>query len=111
LAIGVAGTALGGRSIFAATGGFPAKENPEYPASALKPTPYEHITSYNNFYEFGTDKGEPKTMARRWKPEPWTVEFAGLCRNPAKIEVNDLITKMGGLEERVYRMRCVEAWS
>jgi sulfoxide reductase catalytic subunit YedY len=109
--LGVAGMALGGRNLLAATAGFPSKENPAYPASALQPTAYEHIISYNNFYEFGTDKDEPKDMAKKWKPEPWTVELSGLVRNPLKIEVNDLINKLGGIEQRVYRMRCVEAWS
>ena len=111
IGLGLAGAALGGRDLLAATGGFPSKENPDYPASALKPTSYELITSYNNFYEFGTDKDEPKVAARKWQPEPWTVELAGLIRNPAKIDVNDLIKQVGGLEQRVYRMRCVEAWS
>lgn len=111
LGLGLAGATLGGRDLLAATGGFPSKENPDYPASALKPTSYEHITSYNNFYEFGTDKDEPKVTARKWQPEPWTVELAGLIRKPAKIDVNELIKKVGGLEQRVYRMRCVEAWS
>jgi sulfoxide reductase catalytic subunit YedY len=111
IGLGLAGAALGGRDLLAATGGFPSKENPDYPASALKPTSYELITSYNNFYEFGTDKDEPKVAARKWQPEPWTVELAGLIRKPAKIDVNDLIKQVGGLEQRVYRMRCVEAWS
>lgn len=109
---GLAGAALGAAPSLAATAGFPAKENPAFPASALKPTGYEIITSYNNFYEFGTDKSEPKTYANKgWKTEPWTVEFAGLVRNPEKIDVNDLIGKLGGIEQRVYRHRCVEAWS
>ena len=99
------------RVLFGATGGFPAKENPLYPASALKPTPYELVTSYNNFYEFGLNKDDPKQNAKNWKTEPWTVELAGLINNPGKFDVNDLITKMGGIEERVYRHRCVEAWS
>lgn len=111
IGLGLAGAALGGRDLLAATGSFPSKENPDYPASALKPTSYELITSYNNFYEFGTDKDEPKVAARKWQPEPWTVELAGLIRKPAKIDVNDLIKQVGGLEQRVYRMRCVEAWS
>ncbi len=109
--IGVAGVALAARDLLGATAGFPAKENPAYPASALKPTSYDLITSYNNFYEFGTDKDEPKPNSKKWKPEPWTVEIAGLIRNPVKIDVNDLIGKLGGIEQRVYRMRCVEAWS
>ena len=46
-----------------------------------------------------------------WKPEPWTVEIGGLATNPGKWDVEDLIVKMGGIEQRVYRHRCVEAWS
>ncbi len=112
LGVGLAGGVLGGGELFAATAGFPSKENPAYPASALKPTAYDLITSYNNFYEFGTDKADPKPNANRgWKTEPWTVEISGLVRNPAKIDVNDLIRKLGGIEQRVYRFRCVEAWS
>lgn len=112
LSVGLAGGVLGGGELFAATAGFPSKENPAYPASALKPTAYDLITSYNNFYEFGTDKADPKPNANRgWKTEPWTVEISGLVRNPAKIDVNDLIGKLGGIEQRVYRFRCVEAWS
>jgi sulfoxide reductase catalytic subunit YedY len=86
--------------------------NPAYRDPALKPTAYEHITSYNNFYEFGTAKEEPAVLANRgWKTEPWTVELAGLVNAPAKFDVNDLVTKMGGVEQRVYRHRCVERWS
>lgn len=112
LGLGIAGTALLPRALRAATAGFPARINPAYHDPALKPTPYASITSYNNFYEFGTDKGDPKDEANRgWKTEPWTVAIGGLCRNPMKIDVNALVTKMGGAEQRVYRMRCVEAWS
>ncbi len=110
--LGVAGVAFAARDLFAATAGFPSKENPAYPASALKVTPYDFVTSYNNFYEFGMDKGEPKDYANRgFKPEPWTLEIGGLAGAPGKYDVNDLIKKMGGLEQRVYRHRCVEAWS
>jgi sulfoxide reductase catalytic subunit YedY len=117
--LGFGGAALATGALFshptsahAATAGFPTKVNPDYRDPALKPTAYEHITSYNNFYEFGIDKDQPRELANRgWKTEPWTVELAGLCRNPQKIDVNDLVTKMGGVEQRVYRFRCVEAWS
>lgn len=110
--LGLAGAALGSQPSLAATAGFPSQENPAFPASALKPTPYALITSYNNFYEFGTDKAEPKILANQgWKTEPWTVEIAGLARNPQKLDVNDLIGKVGGIEQRIYRLRCVEAWS
>jgi methionine sulfoxide reductase catalytic subunit len=111
LGLGLAGATLLPRGLRAATAGFPTKINPAYRDPALKPTAYELITSYNNFYEFGTDKGDPKPNAKDWKTEPWTVDIGGLCRNPTKVEVNDLVTKMGGVEQRVYRMRCVEAWS
>ena len=110
--LGLAGAALAPRTLLAATGGFPSRMNPDYRDAALKPTAYEFITSYNNFYEFGTDKSDPKPNANKgWKTEPWTVELGGLVRNPTKIDVNDLITKVGGIEQRVYRFRCVEAWS
>jgi len=112
LGAGLAGAALASRHLTAATAGFPATENSAYPAATLKPTPYELIASYNNFYEFGTDKDEPKVQANRgWKTEPWTLELAGQIRAPGKFDVNDLVKKLGGLEERVYRHRCVEAWS
>jgi methionine sulfoxide reductase catalytic subunit len=111
LGLGLAGAALLPRGIRGATAGFPTKVNAAYRDPALKPTAYDLITSYNNFYEFGTDKGDPKPNAKDWKTEPWTVEIGGLCRNPTKIDVNDLVGKMGGVEQRVYRMRCVEAWS
>ena len=111
LGLGLAGAALLPRALQAATAGFPTKVNPNYRDPALKPTAYDAITSYNNFYEFGTDKSDPKPNAADWKTEPWTVEIGGLCRNPMKIDVNDLVGKMGGVEQRVYRFRCVEAWS
>jgi len=112
LGLGAAGVAFGGPSLFGATGGFPSTENPLYPASALKPTAYDLITSYNNFYEFGMDKADPKKNANRgWMTEPWAVEISGLVNNPLKLDVNELIAKVGGIEQRVYRHRCVEAWS
>src|SRR3982750_350914 len=74
--IGLAGAALAGRELFGATGGFPTKVNADYRDAALKVTPYEYITSYNNFYEFGTGKDDPKPNANKgWKTEPWTVEL------------------------------------
>ena len=112
LGLGAAGLAFGGGDLLAATAGFPTKVNAAHRDPELKPTAYELITSYNNFYEFGTDKGDPKPNANKgWKTEPWAVEIGGLCRDPMKIEANDLVVKMGGCEQRVYRFRCVEAWS
>jgi methionine sulfoxide reductase catalytic subunit len=73
-------------------------------------TPYETVTTYNNFYEFGTDKSSPAQQARTLKPRPWTVKVDGECNHPADYDFDDLI-KAHRLEERVYRMRCVEGWS
>jgi methionine sulfoxide reductase catalytic subunit len=71
---------------------------------------YEDITGYNNFYEFGTGKRDPKDNAQNFKPLPWEISVDGACAKPGKISFEDL-TRPHTLEERVYRMRCVEAWS
>jgi len=81
------------------------------PASTTeKQTPYEIVTGYNNYYEFSTDKEEPAHLAANFKTNPWTVSVEGEVMKPQKFSVDDLI-KMAPLEERVYRHRCVEAWS
>ena len=71
---------------------------------------FEDITSYNNFYEFGTGKNDPQRYAGRLKTSPWSVKIDGLCNKPADYQLEDLI-RPHALEERIYRMRCVEAWS
>ena len=73
-------------------------------------TPYEDVTTYNNFYEFGTDKRDPARNAHTLVPRPWTVAIEGDVRRPGRFDVDDLITRFPP-EERVYRLRCVEAWS
>jgi methionine sulfoxide reductase catalytic subunit len=75
-----------------------------------KVNPFEDITGYNNFYEFGTGKEDPRRYADRLKISPWRVKIDGLCQKPAEYLVEDLV-KPFELEERVYRLRCVEAWS
>ncbi len=75
-----------------------------------EPTPYEDITSYNNFYEFGTGKEDPARNAHSLRPKPWTVEVDGLVRNPARWDLDALVSDFT-LEDRIYRMRCVEGWS
>lgn len=75
-----------------------------------KLTPYEDVTGYNNYYEFGTDKGDPKKNATRLRTRPWTVEVAGEVKRPAVYDLDDLLQPHTPLE-RVYRLRCVEAWS
>jgi len=74
------------------------------------PNTFQQITSYNNFYEFGIDKGNPARYAGRMKTSPWTVKIDGLCNKPGDYHLEDLV-KTPDLEERVYRHRCVEAWS
>lgn len=75
-----------------------------------KLTPKEAVTTYNNFYEFGTDKSDPASNSGDFKPLPWRLKIDGLVKEPKEFDIRDLIAKMP-LEERVYRMRCVEAWS
>ena len=73
-------------------------------------TGYMQVTSYNNFYEFGTDKGDPLRNSKNFKPKPWSVKVDGLCAKPGEIAYEDLVSPHK-LEERIYRLRCVEAWS
>lgn len=75
-----------------------------------KSTPYEDITHYNNFYEFSTDKLEVANKARRFVTRPWTVAVEGLVQKPQVFDIDDLL-KISPPEERIYRHRCVEAWS
>jgi sulfoxide reductase catalytic subunit YedY len=99
-------------AVRAATTGFPDSLNPAFKLDDVKLTPYDLVTSYNNFYEWGLAKEEPKELANKgWKTEPWTIEIGGLCARPGKYDVNDLAKIMGGIEQRNYRHRCVEAWS
>ena len=75
-----------------------------------KPTAYKDATSYNNFYEFGTDKSDPARYAHTLKTQPWTVEVEGLVKKPGRYGLEDLM-KWAAMEERIYRLRCVEGWS
>jgi len=77
---------------------------------AEKPTTLDGITSHNNFYEFGTGKTDPHRNAHTLRPKPWSVEIAGHAEKTGTFDVDDLIGPHQ-LEERIYRMRCVEAWS
>ena len=75
-----------------------------------KPNKWEDITTYNNYYEFGTDKDSPSMLARNYKTEPWTVAVEGECAKKGNMPLEDIL-KGETLEERIYRHRCVEAWS
>jgi sulfoxide reductase catalytic subunit YedY len=98
-----------------------ASQNPNaYKFSGLKkPSPYDtdeklnsyrDITTYNNFYEFGLDKSDPARNAHTLKPRPWSIVVEGHCHKPGRYDIEDFV-KGTILEERIYRLRCVEAWS
>jgi len=74
------------------------------------PNSAEEITTYNNFYEFGTDKGDPARLGGRFRPKPWSVTIAGEAELKGTFTLEDIL-KPHPLEERIYRLRCVEAWS
>ena len=73
-------------------------------------TPYDKVTSYNNFFEFGTSKSDPAENAQNFQVDPWTLTIEGLVDNPITLDYDDLYKRFA-LEERIYRFRCVEAWS
>ncbi len=75
-----------------------------------KLTEYAHASTYNNFYEFGTDKSDPAAHAMAMKTRPWTVSVEGLVNKPRRYGIDDLM-KLAPMEERIYRLRCVEGWS
>ena len=81
-----------------------------FTAAGEKINSWEDITSYNNYYEFGIDKDDPERYAKSLKPEPWSVSIDGECGKKGKMNLEDVL-KGETLEERVYRHRCVEAWS
>ncbi len=74
------------------------------------PTAYKAVTGYNNFYEFGTDKEDPAKNAGLMQVRPWTVRVEGLAAKPRSFDIDEIL-KLAPLEERIYRLRCVEAWS
>lgn len=102
LLAGLAGTAL--------ASGTGMRANAFTPDPSLEPNSFEEITSYNNFYEFGTGKDDPARNASALVTEPWSITFDGLVDNPGEYSLADLIDGLD-VEERIYRFRCVEAWS
>ena len=110
-------TALGGLALagMGATGqALGAAAYPSVPASPFstdeKPNSLHDITHYNNFYELGTGKRDPARFAGHLKPRPWSVAIEGECEKPAVYDIEDFIRPQA-LEERIYRLRCVEGWS
>ena len=107
-----AAVALGpGGAAAAQAAGQPLKATPN-PAYKVEdpPTPLKDVTTYNNFYEFGVNKEDPARLAHTLKPRPWSVRVDGLALKPQTFDIDDIL-KMAPLEERVYSLRCVEAWS
>ncbi|ACT47996.1 protein-methionine-sulfoxide reductase catalytic subunit MsrP [Methylotenera mobilis] len=101
----------------AAPAGYLSKSAPTLPSFTKtsygkeeKLTPYEDVTTYNNFYEFGTSKSEPAVNSKLFKPHPWTVSIEGEVKKNKTIGIDEIL-KLAPLEERIYRMRCVEGWS
>jgi len=111
--IGVAAMALApsGPATAAVSAGEPlkAKRNERF-AVEDPPTTLKSITTYNNFYEFGVNKDDPSRLAHTLKPRPWTIQVDGHVARPKKYDVEELM-RLFPLEERIYRLRCVEGWS
>jgi sulfoxide reductase catalytic subunit YedY len=109
LATGVAGIGAAWAPAAGAVSDLKVQRNPKYTVSDPANS-YEDITTYNNFYEFGLDKGAPAANSGRFKPMPWSVKVSGEAENTGTFTLEDIL-KPHTIEERVYRMRCVEAWS
>ncbi len=107
---GIGAAAFLARGAASAQSGTPAHASPLSARQDEEPNTFEEITSYNNFYEFGLDKKDPSRNAHALVTEPWTVKVDGLCNNPADYHLEDFITP-STIEDRTYRLRCVEAWS
>ena len=96
---------LGAGSAIAA----PLAASPSQFSTDEKLTPKEAVTTYNNFYEFGTGKGDPSEKSQHFKPLPWSVKVDGMVGKPKEFGIEELMKMQ--LEERIYRLRCVEGWS
>jgi sulfoxide reductase catalytic subunit YedY len=108
---GAASLALAPGGAAAAATGQPLKAAPNPAFRVEDPhTKYESATTYNNFYEFGTEKSDPAERAHTLRTRPWTVRVEGLVGKPRTFDIDEVI-KLAPLEERVYRLRCVEGWS
>jgi len=114
--LGLAGTGLamapsllGQTSTNASAAPYPARRNPAFDPQ-LKLSPEKLVTTYNNYYEFSTTKDRVHKLVGQFRVDPWSVWVGGLCEKPATFSLEDLL-KLAPIEERVYRFRCVEAWS
>jgi sulfoxide reductase catalytic subunit YedY len=91
-------------------GGVKLKTTPSSYSTTETLSAYKDVTTYNNFYEFGTDKAQPHETAKSLETRPWTVAVEGLVKKPQTFDI-DALLKLAPMEERIYRMRCVEGWS
>lgn len=87
-----------------------AKSTVQGAVTMEKPTAYQDATSYNNYYEFGTDKADPAHYAGALQTSPWSIQIEGLVNKPGRVGLEELL-KLAPMEERIYRLRCVEGWS
>lgn len=111
LGIGAVASGPAGALVKPAPGGKPIPNIVDTPfGKDLDLTDYEYVTTYNNFYEFGTGKGDPERNSKHFKTRPWTVVVDGECEAPGEIGIEDILSDITQ-EERIYRLRCVEAWS
>lgn len=109
--LGGAAGLLAGAGLFGAPARAAALQTIPGPHGTDEPlTPKDIVTSYNNFYEFGTGKSDPLNRSGAYRPEPWTLTVDGLVARPQTFDMDELMRSFP-LEERIYRMRCVEAWS
>ncbi|MGH1361576.1 MAG: protein-methionine-sulfoxide reductase catalytic subunit MsrP [Burkholderiaceae bacterium] len=107
----IAGLALGSPAIATAAQARAKLPGASSPLSIdEKLTPHKDVTGYNNFYEFGTEKSDPAKYAKSLQTEPWTVKVDGAVNKPRTFDMADLL-KLAPMEERIYRLRCVEGWS
>jgi sulfoxide reductase catalytic subunit YedY len=106
--LGTAGKAWGASSAFK-EGAFDNLRNSDLSTDET-PNSYEDVTTYNNFYEFGTGKGDPSRYSGDLLTEPWKVEIGGECDKPGTYDLEDILAPHS-FEDRIYRLRCVEAWS
>ena len=110
LALGAAGLARAAADPDGPTGPALASTPNTQWSTIEAPNRWQDVTTYNNFYEFGTGKGDPAEYAGKMKLDPWTVRIDGAVRRPVTLDV-DALRRLAPQEERVYRLRCVEAWS
>lgn len=104
--------ALNIASVDAAPLAFISSEKLDIPGAVTNEalTPLEHVTSYNNFYEFGYDKSDPARYGDKLRTDPWSIAVGGMVNQPKTLTLEDVLSRVD-LEERIYRLRCVEAWS